>query len=208
MITKTKTYECYSYDELEEHIKEKVIENNYEINIFEDWYEPIEENTSNELLECGITTDKFYFSLSYSQGDGASFTGKIDLIKYIKSQKLEKYYYFVDFMESQGDKEYELNIYQRGYYYHEYTMNLEDNNSIDFDEKAEKQFDEIYELALDFCRKKASELFSRLREEYEFFTSNQSIEESIRDNNFLFLKDGTIFRDWQFIERVNIYPLK
>ena len=79
MQTITKEYKVYEFKELSREAKDKAIEEWYE---HEDY--PFLEENLNELLieklkehEATITDPKVFYSLSYSQGDGAMFEGYV-----------------------------------------------------------------------------------------------------------------------------------
>lgn len=67
----------YSFDQLSDKLKEEAIEANRDINTQYNWYDLVTEGFKEDLAEDGVEVDDVRFSGFYSQGDGASFTGKV-----------------------------------------------------------------------------------------------------------------------------------
>ena len=92
----TKVFKVYHLEELEEKIREKLIENEMEI-IQEDYleyflYEDMEQKARELLREYfgnNAKIDKIQYSLSYCQGDGAMI--EFDLLYYNKELKIKNY---------------------------------------------------------------------------------------------------------------------
>ena len=79
------TYDVYTFEELPEHIQNKLIEDEREY-LSSDWsyffYQDILDDWVTRLEEQGFNSPKINYSGFWSQGDGASFTtDSIDLIK-------------------------------------------------------------------------------------------------------------------------------
>jgi len=89
----TKTYTVYNYDELSAEAKEKAIEWAQEFLREDDFfYDDVKSEWIEKLESFGFTDVKLAYSGFWSQGDGASFTGKCDMVKFIKATKQSKYY--------------------------------------------------------------------------------------------------------------------
>lgn len=68
----------YSFEELSDEAKQNAIENNREIaSEGYDWWDPIIEGAVEDLEAIGMKDVDIEFNGFYSQGDGASFTGKV-----------------------------------------------------------------------------------------------------------------------------------
>lgn len=75
-MTKNKTY---SFEELSSDAQENAIDNNWDINIdYEGWEEEKIEEFKEDMSKYGISDIEVQYPGFWSQGDGASFTGKID----------------------------------------------------------------------------------------------------------------------------------
>ena len=71
----------YTFDQLSDKLKEEAIEANRDINVYDDWHDPVIEGFQEDLREMGVEEVKVEYSGFYSQGDGASFTGGVQDIK-------------------------------------------------------------------------------------------------------------------------------
>ena len=71
----------YTFDELSDKLKEEAIEANRDINTHYDWHENVIEGFHQDLSEMGVEDVDVQYSGFYSQGDGASFTGRVEDMK-------------------------------------------------------------------------------------------------------------------------------
>jgi hypothetical protein len=71
----------YTFDELSDRLKEEAIFRNRDINTQHDWHENVIEGFHQDLSEMGVEDVDVQYSGFYSQGDGASFTGKVEDMK-------------------------------------------------------------------------------------------------------------------------------
>lgn len=142
-----------------------------------------------------------YYSLSYSQGDGASFEGRYEFRKgFAKAVKTHapqdtKLHAIVnELARIQKACGYRLSatITQSGNYTHARTMSAEVYQKDDrymeeskpFADNLESDFQEVvYDLG--------DWLHDRLKEEYEFRLSDESITESLEANDYDFEADGS-----------------
>jgi hypothetical protein len=165
-----------------------------------DWWDFTEECFKNDAAAEGITVERIYFSLSYSQGDYASFEGQINVAEWMDAKGYDETYpalYLAvkDYGEyaSVSDRtnrggwprvNFEGNVvgntYAAGIF-----AGLEPEA---WDSLVEDQF---YEAGLEgelqsaveaLCRK----LYSDLRDEYEHLTSEESFIESCECNDITF----------------------
>ena len=67
----------FQFSELPEKLKSEAIENHRDDHVDPDWYSPIVEGFKEDMDAIGVETDDVSFTGFYSQGDGASFTGKV-----------------------------------------------------------------------------------------------------------------------------------
>lgn len=86
------TYDVYTFEELPEHIQDKLIEDEIEV-LDSDWecfvYSDILDEWVIRLENQGFNNPKINYTGFWSQGDGASFTtDSIDLIKLCDYLKL------------------------------------------------------------------------------------------------------------------------
>lgn len=154
------------FEELSEEIQQKVLDKYRYLNTENiEWYEYTVDHFKQELeIEYGFADVEIRFSGFASQGDGASFTGKIDdLIKFLSKTGIEP---SIDFDGT------------RDRYYHERTV------KIDF----EQLEDEIEDWRIDKCH----EIYKALEEEYDDLTSDERIIETIEANDYEFDEDGKL----------------
>jgi len=78
----------YTFDELSDRLKEEAIEANRDINTYHDWHEYAIEEFKSDLADEGVSVDDVQFTGFYSQGDGASFTGKVENMKLFLTKTL------------------------------------------------------------------------------------------------------------------------
>ena len=71
----------YTFDQLSKKLQEEAIEANRDINVYDDWHDPVIEGFQEDLGELGVGDVEVQYSGFYSQGDGASFTGKVEDMK-------------------------------------------------------------------------------------------------------------------------------
>jgi hypothetical protein len=71
-------------------LKVKVLQQNAEINFDSAWYESVYEGLKESFEQYGYGDIKINFSGFNSQGDGASFTGTIDALKWLDKISSEK----------------------------------------------------------------------------------------------------------------------
>ena len=68
----------YSFEELSPEAQKNALDELRDINTeYPDWHEPIIEDFEGEMEENGLSDIEVSYSGFYSQGDGASFTGKV-----------------------------------------------------------------------------------------------------------------------------------
>jgi hypothetical protein len=184
MKTIKREYKVYSFGELTEEAQEKALETLRNINVdYEDWHEPYIEDFREDMAKLGYIVDKVYYSGFWSQGDGASFTGSVDVREWLKIKKLKSKYRKL----LNADLYLKFNITQSGHYCHEMTMRIE--NAGDDDDTLY----ELEDLVLDEAREKARHLYKVLDDAYSESCSDAMVIETIEANAYTFLEDGSLF---------------
>lgn len=178
----TKTYEVFSFDELTEEVKEKVIEKFRDINVDYYWSSDIEENTAERLEELGYSEPKLFWSGFWSQGDGASFSASGNIEKLVP-KKYQKFIESIDFTKN-------------GRYEHEYTMSID----IDYNDKptgriGAMEFRNLEKELIENAREEARIFYDDLKTEYEYQTKDSCVIEAIKANEYQFLADGTLIEE-------------
>jgi hypothetical protein len=158
-----------------------------------DWSESVKEDWVERLEKCGIYTDvkSILWEGFWSQGDGASFTGSIDLKEFLEAHpdildsNRALYITTVPFNgEAQCVWCPKLNRISHRYS-HENTVALELDDEIDCYTEDE---DEMYafwndakEQIIDQCREYMKQIYKELEAEYEYITGEESLIEADRD---------------------------
>lgn len=196
MRTIEQSFNVYSFDELSTEAKQKALDSNREINIYDGWYENgVYEDAKTIASFFGLNIEEIYFSGFWSQGDGACFTGnysyKKDSLSFLKSylgenaEQSSPYRIAKELQEIQRKQFYsvECEIAQRGMYSHSHTMYL---SSFDA-----KRYDETENDLLRCFRAYADWIYKSLQKEYEYQTSDDAVTERLQE--FEFIENGKIF---------------
>lgn len=193
MRIQTKEYEVYTLNE----VLEKAIERQWDINVDHDWWNYIYEDAQTifELIGFEFADDKhpFFFSGFYSQGDGACIAkatysyrkGALKSIMDYAPQDAELHSIVKEFSAVQAPAFYTISasIRHSGLYYHERSMDIDADC-----EKGAYDYKEFCETIVRLCRW----LYGRLEAQYEYLTSREAIEETLRANDYEFHADGSI----------------
>ncbi len=193
-----KKINLYSFDELSEEGKKKVIEN-YQFWITEEhtWSEAITECWEVKLEELGFEDIEIFFSLSYSQGDGAMFQfTQLDLLKVIENYHLDM---SEELRAMLASKELSMFISctRQGRYYHEkstaFTLSLyyEDTDKEIQDKlnKEIKELDILYWLENSVYIPLCEELKAALYAEKEYLESYEYLSGIFEDNDYLWFTE-------------------
>jgi hypothetical protein len=180
-----------------------------EYNLDYDWWDYIEERLKEQLEPAGVHDIKLHFRLSYSQGDYATFEGRIDVHKWMDVTKdgpdtedtptyAEKYPALRLAMEDYGDYA-SVTTYHRscgarvsmdgGCVGNTYASGIFAGLESDaWDELIADQYDEAgLEQALQgYVDALSHQLYRDLRDEYEHLNSEQSFIESCECNDVTF----------------------
>jgi hypothetical protein len=192
---------AYTFDELSDDAKEKVIQKFRSNGINYEWWDSVYEQKEEEIKDAGFDVKGMFFSGFWSQGDGAMFEYQ-DL-----SQKLRDEY--IDGLKlSPMRKEWIRNNISvsgngkhRGNYYNEKSCSHSiywevDNGDLHWSKEFHKwlesfalDFDEfVIDKYEDLCR----DLYKQLEKEYEYLTSDEEITEKILANEYEFTEEGNL----------------
>jgi hypothetical protein len=192
----------YNFSELSAKAKE-VARNWYRENCIDGFFaESVIEDTKAIGKLLGYDIDKVYYSGFASQGDGACFVGSwsgtldIDKLKFTVPHETELHLIANALLKELGVfPNTRLTIeYAGGHYYHEKSVNFDvsiaddDENQI-FSKEAEDCRTQLIDLTRDFMRW----IYSQLKKDYEFQTSDKAVDESIEANEYTFRESGKRF---------------
>lgn len=187
----------------------------------DDWYEEIFARAKEDGYERGFNIDEIQYSGFHSQGDGASWTGHIDLpefLEYHNKQESDDYTQYVMLREliKDGWCEDKVVVSRNGFYYnHSGTMRSAGiDDSINYAEDdavmdrgileganvkelansidTDALFNELDNWALHKAQKFADEIFKQLREEYDGYTSEEYFIDLCDINGWRFNINGTL----------------
>ena len=173
-----------------------------------DWDDAVEQDFKNRMEDMGVNVDNIYCTLSYSQGDGACFSGGMGTIgvkKFCeKHPTLLKDYPVISKLFYEHDASFGVEVYiNHSRYSHSNSMrvSMHINSPMDclpYDPDDESDLrtivvnqledlfhDEFIRLEkelLDLMRGYADELYKSLQEEYEYLTSDEAVIEYIKSN--------------------------
>ena len=209
--------EVYEYHELSDKAKDEV-----RCNLIQHWETDHIIDFAKENAPAGFIIDDVRYSVTYSQGDGASWTGAIQLIEFFEAnpdpENIGEEVIIIELMRNDwiDDK---ANVVQNSYHYvHSGTMKFEEVR--DYAESAEddsnhpllsvgvlenanvkdlfdsfhwaRRLDLMVERALQAAKDYADEIYNQLKEDYEYQISDENIEELIYINGWRFDINGKI----------------
>ena len=164
----------------------------------DDDMEFIKDDFTERCGQIGVRVDNIGYCISYSQGDGAHFDGRVDVTTFMEHTKLDERYLAL-YLAVKDDGSY-VNVSPT----HRGNMQVNDWNmwanqtapsgvfkdlpQEDWEALVDAQTDEadIEAKVLEFCKDLANDLFASLRDEYEWRTSEESFIESCECNDITF----------------------
>lgn len=176
----------YKFEELSSEAKQVAIEDNRNINIDFDWYEPMFESFIEKLNEVGFYDVEIFFNGFYSQGDGASFDGKINALQFAETTNEKRVAKLIDEGNLEGFT-IEKTTYSN-HYSHEKTRYVDvcredrkniDNVLVSLCEKIESKRLEL-----------SKEIYNDLYKLYEELQSDEFISDILIANEYEFLSNG------------------
>lgn len=179
-------------------IAQDVLDDNREINIYDQWYEHVHENFTESMKEQGVRVDNIMFSGFWSQGDGACFEGEVEDIS--KLVDLDEYPMIKMILGmDKGSIGITIDYNAIHHYYHEHSVDIDIKHDEfydmmdapsevhqhvikSYDEKLAEEMGGFSKDAVDILRGNMKQLYRNLEREYEYLTSDECVEASIKDN--------------------------
>jgi hypothetical protein len=190
MITKTIEVKLYTFDELSDEVKEKVLDEYRYVNVdYDGWYDFVVEDWEEKLEKLGYEDVKIYFSGFYSQGDGACFVAKVNIPKWIKAHKAGKRFRRL-LKEYNEGWDASITIKHNYRYYFSTSTDVEYEGYWDLSDKAYEQLEEMAKCIEDEREKLGDEIYEDLAKEYEYMISDEAVAETIIANDYNFMEDG------------------
>ncbi len=202
---------AYKFSELDPKTQERVIEKfrrilheHFDVAQLTEWFK-------DRLNEVALPSDKVYWSLSWSQGDGVGFYGSINVEDYLEKNNLKSDYPLVVKADSEG--RISISIVGDGRYH---TMRVdcdisgscepcehedcEEHPEIaeacerDREESLKAEFEDLCSHIEDHVKTMASELEKAGYADIEYQTGDEAIGEFLESNDYKFDEDGVEIR--------------
>lgn len=203
----TKEITVYNYDELSEKAKEKARNAWRESNLDYDWWDSVYEDAADVADILGIdlrqkrvtlgngswrTDPEIYFTGFYHQGSGSSYcatyryaNGAVRKIKAYAPRDTELHRIAMGLQEVQRRNFYRLRTEVRSHRDTRICVSVWDSHD-EYRDLGDSE-DDITTLLNDFN----DWIFTQLEKEYEWLTSDEQVEESLRDSEYEFDEDGS-----------------
>lgn len=176
----------------------ELIEQHREINVDTSWwYQDVFNSWTEKLKEKGIEAEDFAFSGFWSQGDGASFRGKINVVAFMRAHEFDHKYPATFYMAEHDEVHLRL-FREASLYSHEHTITLssecEEYNPYDtaedlrysvFETMLEESIKEWAAFETDVlheCRAYMRLVYAELEQDYYSLTSDEAVWETIQAN--------------------------
>jgi hypothetical protein len=212
--------EIVEFEELDQRAKDNAIQLYGEPP--DDWYECVYARFKDDGLAKGFDLDDIQFSGFSSQGDGASWTGRVYLMPFIEHfvthehPEFSRYTVLLELLRNDW-VDTRMGVQRRSFHYnHSGTMSYEgircyaslgeDNGDViqhgilqgapvyELDQAidSERLVCELEEFAISRAKEYADEIYNALREEYEGYTSEENFKDLIYINGWRFNNKGEI----------------
>jgi len=176
-ITRT----LYTFDELSENAKNKVLEKHWDINVDHDWHDFIRSNAQ----ECGIEIQEFDISKGTIEGK-MILTNFLDIL-----EEIRKNYQGELYKTAKDARKAYIEAFKEWKTENENEEEYENYNALDFldDFRDTEEGEEIVEEQL---QQILESYLILLQNEYEYQTSPEQVIESIKANEYWFYENGDL----------------
>jgi hypothetical protein len=173
----------------------KQLDENRYINVDHDeWYGPVYTHFTEKMESIGVYVERIYFSISYSQGDGACFEGRVtDWGKY-----LESIGYTDPILIQEASQLWGMEWKSTGRYCHKHTLRFDGEiykGENPYDEENDSLRAAVWDALMDRTdllklsteaedniRDHCTDLYKMLLEEYEYQTSDEAVADTLEAN--------------------------
>ena len=197
---KTITINTYTFSELSDKAKDKARQcyhNTYMSG--EHWHEFIIEDAKEVGKILGFDVRDVHFSGFSSQGDGASWTGGYEYVKGAPAAvasytgndaELIRIAHGLQDIQRRHSCKLVASVSRAGYYCHSHTMRAD----VEYGSNPYRDVSDAEKDLLELFRDLADWVYSNLRTEYDYQTSDAAIAEAFDANEVLFTADGSVVR--------------
>lgn len=192
----------YDYNELSDEAKRHALETLHNINIHDQWFDFVFDDVKAIAELMGIDIDNIYFSGFWSKGNGACFEGHYEYrrgsvqdVQQYAPQDKELHRIVKELAELQKVCFYQARaaIKHSGHYYHQYCTDI----SLDYEShdsgKDHYPGEHVEETIIGTLRDFMLWIYRHLEKNYEDLTSEESIIETIKANEYEFTEAGEIY---------------
>ena len=174
-----KTIDAYRFDELGASAKENAMQNiENKITVWNDWWEPVMEQQKDWLDKAGLHNAEISFSLAYVQGDYCDIKcSSVDVKTLMKLVDPNKE--IIDWEDDNLD----INIEFRTSRFYPTTL------QIFADDETYNKLDKALNDWL-YCTEQ--DFYKEYMDEWEYYTSEESIADLCECNDYEFTKDGDL----------------
>lgn len=192
---RTEIMNIYSFNELSEVAKKKAIENDRDINIDLEWSGFIIDDWQTKLDNFGFSDADIKFSGAGSQGDGASFTARVDLDKFCKANSIDIKQSVINAVNGYSIISVKRHNHIR--YVHEKSVYADIDLMTSGKEykRLEKQIVELEKAITDKVVELSKKIYKDLQTEYEDLTSDKAVIETLVNNECEFYEDGKVYNN-------------
>lgn len=194
---KTKTIAVYSFKELKDEVKNKVIEQFRDLNVDGDyWFQDTIVQWEEKLEKQGFGSASIEFSGFSSQGDGACFTstgieiGKLAIACGFSKEEVKHF----QELEKEDHLTAEIKSLASNYS-HERTkrFSISEYDCDDMTAKDEQDILKLERLSEEMRLADCKAIYRDLEKEYQWNTSDEAVIGTIEANDYEFLSSGKIF---------------
>ncbi len=189
------------FKDLPEPIQEKLLAAHADSCDCYEWWDGVEDNYKTDGKERGFDIKEMQFSGFSSQGDGACWSGHIDLRRFLDyhlkpgDPQFTQYTVYRELLND-GSVDTRVSVTTSGHYRHQYTMQVETPDSIGYDEEdtistgilaganvgelvgvIAPMLNDITEWMQEAARAYAGEYYEALEQEYDWLTSDEALIE-------------------------------
>jgi hypothetical protein len=184
------TEDTVTFDELQGRAQDKALSWFAETTSQDNYWSEYVIEDAKENAPPGFKVEEIFFSGFWSQGDGASWKGYVELTEWCKNDGYELGIELVNL----GAIEDTAKVTTSGREVHDGSMDVEIYESRSQGEFSEEQVQEgmsyLYENVLSSARDYAKEIYKRLEEEYTYQTGPEALKEGAESNGWRFYQDG------------------
>jgi len=181
----------YTVDELDEKVRNAVIEEYRDILTDDNWWEPIYEGFREDMLELGLEGE-LHFSGFWSQGDGACFVSDtVDTDLLVRKLYESGYDIPEDALLYSGDYSVRISKVHQSFadhYCHEYTIEAVITN--EGDRIPTTDITKLENVLTNWIRSECKLVYSKLEKYYEELVTDEAVLETIRENEWMFTESG------------------